>query len=58
MINRSIEKLEIPNEYQVTQFYVERFMFVAELNREIFENMVPHFLTDTLKHVKDVSIKQ
>lgn len=53
-----MEKLEIPHEYQVTQMYVKRFMFIAELNEEIFEKMVPHFLTDTFKHVKDVSINQ
>lgn len=54
---RSIEKLEVPNEYYVAQFYVERFMFVAELNEQIFLEMVPHFLTDTLEHVKNLSIK-
>lgn len=58
LINRSKEKLEIPREYQVTQMYIKRFMFIAELNEEIFEKMVPHFLTDTFKHVKDVSINQ
>jgi len=54
---RSIEKLEIPNEYCVSQFYVERFAFVAELNQQIFSEMVPHFLTDTFEHVKNLSIR-
>ncbi|XP_001948165.2 WASH complex subunit 5 [Acyrthosiphon pisum] len=54
---KSIEKLEIPNEYYVTQFYVERFIFVGELNQQLFLEMVPHFLTDTLEHLKNLSIK-
>jgi len=57
LFDRSIEKLEIPNEYYVTQFYVERFIFVGELNQQIFLEMVPHYLTDTLEHLKNLSIK-
>jgi len=57
LFNRSIEKLEIPNEYYVAQFYVDRFMFVAELNEQLFLEMVPHFLTDTIEHLKSLSIK-
>lgn len=50
-----MEKLDIPHEYYVAQFYVERFMFVAELNPQIFLEMVPHFLTDTFEHLKNSS---
>lgn len=57
LFNRWINKNEIPNEYYVSKFYVERFMFVAKLDQQIFLDMVPFFLINLIENGKDSSAK-